>query len=81
MVLPLVAAHAAVLGCTLPHTAFTRARQLVAIVGQRKARSMAVRDWRRAPRYTALGGLLNGTTRYAWVRGGGASEAEVAGAG
>ncbi len=68
VVIPLVTAHAALLGRTLLYTAFTRARQLVVIVGQRKALSMAVRDWRRAPRYTALGGLLDGTTRYAWGR-------------
>ncbi len=68
VVIPLVTAHAALLGRTLLYTAFTRARQLVVIVGQRKALSMAVRDWRRAPRYTALGGLLDGTTRYAWAR-------------
>jgi len=68
VVIPLVTAHAALLGRTLLYTAFTRARQLVVIVGQRKALSMAVRDWRRAPRYTALGGLLDRTTRYAWVR-------------
>ena len=63
VVIPLVTAHAALLGRTLLYTAFTRARQLVVIVGQRKALSMAVRDWRRAPRYTALGGLLDGTMR------------------
>ena len=68
VVIPLVTAHAALLGRTLLYTAFTRARQLVVIVGQRKALSMAVRDWRRAPRYTALGGLLDGTLRLAWVR-------------
>ncbi|HET8630682.1 MAG TPA: ATP-dependent RecD-like DNA helicase [Thermomicrobiales bacterium] len=72
VVIPLVTAHAALLGRTLLYTAFTRARQLVVIVGQRKALSMAVRDWRRAPRYTALGGLLAGTTRYAWARAGAA---------
>ena len=66
VVIPLVTAHAALLGRTLLYTAFTRARQLVVIVGQQRALSMAVRDWRRAPRYTALGGLLDGTTRYAW---------------
>lgn len=69
VVIPLVTAHAAILGRTLLYTAFTRARQLVVIVGQRKALSMAVRDWRRAPRYTALGGLLDGSTKYAWGRG------------
>ena len=74
VVIPLVTAHAALLGRTLLYTAFTRARQLVVIVGQLKALSMAVRDWRRAPRYTALGGLLDGTTRLVWARAGGAEE-------
>ncbi len=78
VVIPLVTAHAALLGRTLLYTAFTRARQLVVIVGQLKALSMAVRDWRRAPRYTALGGLLDGTTRYAWVRERGGEAAERA---
>jgi len=71
VVIPLVTAHAALLGRTLLYTAFTRARRLVVIVGQLQALSMAARDWRRAPRYTALGGLLDGTTRYAWGRPGG----------
>ncbi len=86
VVIPLVTAHAALLGRTLLYTAFTRARQLVVIVGQQRALSMAVRDWRRAPRYTALGGLLDGTTRYAWPTGrdgrgagGGAAPADDAG--
>ena len=74
MVIPLVTAHAALLGRTLLYTAFTRARRLVVIVGQMKALSMAVRDWRQAPRYPALGGLLGGTARFAWVRAGGAEE-------
>ncbi len=78
VVIPLVTAHAALLGRTLLYTAFTRARQLVVIVGQRKALSMAVRDWRRAPRYTALGGLLDGTTQLAWVRAQGGEAADPA---
>ncbi len=78
VVIPLVTAHAALLGRTLLYTAFTRARQLVVIVGQRKALAMAVRDWRRAPRYTALGGLLDGTTRYTWARERGGAGAEQA---
>ena len=78
VVIPLVTAHAALLGRTLLYTAFTRARRLVVIVGQLKALSMAVRDWRRAPRYTALGGLLEGTTRYAWGRERGGAAAERA---
>lgn len=36
------------------------------LVGQKKAAYLAVRDWRRAPRHTALGGLLDGTLQVAW---------------
>jgi len=32
---------------------------------------LAVRDWRRTPRTTALGGLLDGTLRFAWRPSGG----------
>lgn len=66
VVIPLVTGHAPMLGRTLLYTAITRARQLVVIVGQRKALYLAVRDWRRAPRHTALGGLLDGTLRFMW---------------
>jgi hypothetical protein len=38
------------------------------IVGQKKALFLAVRDWRRAPRHTALGGLLAGTLGSGWGR-------------
>lgn len=65
VVIPLLTSHAAMLGRTLLYTALTRARQLVVIVGQHKALRLAVRDWRREPRYTALEGLLAGTTRFA----------------
>jgi exodeoxyribonuclease V alpha subunit len=67
VVIPLLTSHAAMLGRTLLYTALTRARQLVVIVGQQKALRLAVRDWRREPRYTALEGLLAGTTRFAWA--------------
>jgi exodeoxyribonuclease V alpha subunit len=66
VVIPLLTSHAAMLGRTLLYTALTRARQLVVIVGQQKALRLAVRDWRREPRYTALQGLLAGTTRFMW---------------
>ena len=66
VVIPLVTSHAPMLGRTLLYTAVTRARQLVVIVGQKKALYLAVRDWRRAPRHTALGGLLDGTLRFTW---------------
>jgi hypothetical protein len=35
-----------------------------------KALFLAVRDWRRAARHTALGGLLDGTLRFGWGRPG-----------
>lgn len=59
------------LGRTLLYTAMTRARKLLVIVGQRKALYLAVRDWRRAPRHTALGGLLDGSLRFEWKPSGG----------
>jgi exodeoxyribonuclease V alpha subunit len=68
VVIPLLTSHAAMLGRTLLYTALTRARQLVVLVGQQKALRLAVRDWRREPRHTALEGLLAGTTRFAWPR-------------
>jgi exodeoxyribonuclease V alpha subunit len=68
VVIPLVTGHAPMLGRTLLYTALTRARQLVVIVGQKKALFLAVRDWRRAPRHTALAGLLGGTLQYGWRR-------------
>ena len=40
------------------------------IVGQKRALSLAVRDWRRAARYTALDGLLTGAVRFVWLRAG-----------
>ncbi|MDQ2785206.1 MAG: ATP-dependent RecD-like DNA helicase [Chloroflexota bacterium] len=66
VVMPLLTAHAALLGRTLLYTAFTRARRLVVLVGQRKALGLAVSDWRRAPRHTALEEILTGTLRYTW---------------
>jgi hypothetical protein len=68
VVIPLLTSHAAMLGRTLLYTAVTRARQLVVIVGQQKAIRLAVHDWRRTPRYTALGGLLDGSLRFTWRR-------------
>jgi exodeoxyribonuclease V alpha subunit len=75
VVIPLLTSHAPMLGRTLLYTALTRARQLAVIVGQRKALFLAVRDWRRAQRHTALGRLLAGTTRFAWRRPGRADAA------
>ena len=68
VVLPLLTSHAAILGRTLLYTAVTRAKQVVVIVGQRKALGLAVRDWRRTPRHTALAGVLDGTLRFDWSR-------------
>jgi exodeoxyribonuclease V alpha subunit len=68
VVVPLMTTHAALLGRTLLYTAVTRAQRLVVIVGQWKALMLAVRDWRRSPRSTALGGLLTGETRFSWPR-------------
>jgi exodeoxyribonuclease V alpha subunit len=68
VVIPLLMSHAPMLGRTLLYTALTRARQLVVCVGQQKALGLAVRDWRRAARQTALEGLLAGTARFAWPR-------------
>lgn len=69
VVLPLLTSHAPMLSRTLLYTALTRARQLVVVVGQRKALGLAVRDWRREPRHTALAGLLTGTVRVRWPEG------------
>jgi hypothetical protein len=45
------------------------------VVGQTRALHLAVRNWRRAPRHTALGGLLDGALRVAW-RGHGDADAD-----
>jgi exodeoxyribonuclease V alpha subunit len=66
VVIPLLTSHAALLGRTLLYTAVTRARQLVVLVGQQQALRLAVRDWRREPPHTALGGLLDGSLTFAW---------------
>jgi exodeoxyribonuclease V alpha subunit len=66
VVLPVLTSHAVMLGRTLLYTALTRARQLVVLVGQSKALRLAVRDWRREPRQTALAGLLTGARRFSW---------------
>jgi exodeoxyribonuclease V alpha subunit len=67
VVIPLLMSHAPMLGRTLLYTAVTRARQLVVLVGQRQALALAVRDWRRVERHTALAGLLAGTLRFEWL--------------
>jgi hypothetical protein len=54
------------LGRGVPYTTIVCTRTLVVIVGQKKALFLAVRDWRRSPGHTALGGLLEGTLRFTW---------------
>jgi hypothetical protein len=41
---------------------------VVVLVGQWRALALAVRDWRRSARQTALAGLLRGELRFAWSR-------------
>ena len=68
VVILLLMNHAPMLGRTLLYTALTRARQLVIIVGQKRALTLAVKDWRRVARSTALAGLLTGSIAYTWPR-------------
>jgi exodeoxyribonuclease V alpha subunit len=80
VVMPLLTSHAVMLGRTLVYTAITRARQLVVLVGQPRALRLAVRDWRREPRHTALDGLLAGTLHFTWRRGGPEGGGQIDGA-
>jgi exodeoxyribonuclease V alpha subunit len=68
VVIPLLMNHAPMLARTLLYTALTRARRLVLIVGQKRALVLAVKDWRRATRHTALEELLTDVMQYAWPR-------------
>jgi exodeoxyribonuclease V alpha subunit len=70
VVIPLLMNHAPMLGRTLLYTALTRARMLAVIIGQRRALAMAVNDWRRAERRTALGVLLTDALQFLWPRSG-----------
>jgi exodeoxyribonuclease V alpha subunit len=70
VVIPLLLNHTPMLGRTLLYTAFTRARRLVVIVGQKHALALAVKDWRRTRRHTALEGLLTEALHFAWPRSG-----------
>jgi exodeoxyribonuclease V alpha subunit len=81
VVIPLLTSHAMMLGRTLLYTALTRARRLVVLAGQPKALRLAVHDWQRAPRHTALEGLLASTLRVAWPRGASDSAGTVTEAG
>ena len=78
LVLPLLTSHAALLGRAVLYTAVTRARELVVIVGQRRALAMAVKDWRRTERTTALAGLISGTLKFSWLRQGSIYAPDVA---
>lgn len=75
VVLPLLTSHAVMLNRTLLYTAVTRARRVVVVVGQAKALAMAVRDWRREPRTTALRGLLDSSLAFAEPAGQAVGEA------
>ena len=55
----------------------TRARELVVIAGQRRGLAMAVTDWRRSERTTALDRLLSGTLTFNWRRHGVAHEPDT----
>jgi exodeoxyribonuclease V alpha subunit len=82
IVMPLLTSHAMMLRRTLLYTGLTRARQLVVFVGQPRALRLAVRDWRRDPRHTALEGLLLNTLHFSWpevtvTQGGTASDADA----
>ena len=63
VVIPLVTSHAPMLWRTLLYTAFTRARRLVAIVGQNKTGLLSVRDWGGATTRRARSGRRG---RWAW---------------
>jgi exodeoxyribonuclease V alpha subunit len=66
VVIPLLTSQAVMLGRTLLYTALTRARRLVVLVGQPRALRLAMGDWRREPRHTALEGLLTDTLHFTW---------------
>jgi exodeoxyribonuclease V alpha subunit len=82
VVIPLLTSQAVMLGRTLLYTALTRARRLVVFVGQARALRLAVRDWRRDPRHTALEGLLTDSFAVSWPErtiayGGAASDVDA----
>jgi exodeoxyribonuclease V alpha subunit len=66
VIIVLMTSHATMLSRTLVYTALTRARQLAVFVGQKRALGLAVRDWRRTPRQTALAELLAGDLHFTW---------------
>jgi exodeoxyribonuclease V alpha subunit len=82
VVIPLLMSQAVMLGRTLLYTALTRARRLAVLVGQPRALRLAMRDWRREPRHTALEGLLTDTLHFTWqevktILGGEASDSDA----
>jgi exodeoxyribonuclease V alpha subunit len=66
VVIVVLTSHVTMLGRTLMYTALTRARRLAVFVGQKRALALAVRDWRRTPRQTALAELLVDGLRFSW---------------
>jgi exodeoxyribonuclease V alpha subunit len=58
VVIPLLTQHYAMLQRNLVYTGITRGKQLVVLVGQKKALAMAVKNHRGRKRYTRLGQLL-----------------------
>ncbi len=60
IVLPVMTQHYLMLQRNLLYTAVTRARQLVVIVGARKAIAIAIRNDRVLSRYSGLSWRLNG---------------------
>ena len=60
VVIPLLTQHYAMLQRNLVYTGLTRGKQLVVLVGQKKALAMAVKNHRGRRRYTRLQGLLSG---------------------
>jgi exodeoxyribonuclease V alpha subunit len=66
VVIVLLTSHVTMLGRTLIYTALTRARRLAVFVGQKRALALAVRDWQRTPRQTALAELLVDGLHFSW---------------
>jgi exodeoxyribonuclease V alpha subunit len=66
VVIPLLTSHGLMLGRTLLYTGLARARRLAVFVGQPQALRLAVRDWRRDSRHTALQNLLLNTLCFTW---------------
>ncbi len=60
VVVPLLPQHYVMLQRNLLYTAITRAKQLVLLVGSKRAISMAVRNNKVRHRYTALSARLGG---------------------